>query len=254
MKLTTEWGRILRGVAITLFLACALSWAGGIANASNLYNLIAGGTHDLTTSAVIQSPLTTPDPEHDGLDVSKSPNIQLTASPYTVQTGGPTVTSTVEEGDPNNPYVNGISGSNPAALSFIFEISNPSISTGFGAFSIDGFTGWGIWYGSYVGAGTGSLLPSFVSITGTPNVIDAAFGASNTKAANSETPAVSGELVLYTNATNYGTILDPITWGSAIYSAPSYMPAVATPEPSSLVLASIATIIFGLLGCRRNRA
>jgi hypothetical protein len=105
------------------------------------------------------------------------------------------------------------------------------------------------------------LTPSpLVQLTSSPANVDLPYNNTSFVAASSSTPKVSAEVVLYTNATNYRTDLDPVTWGlvgnsmGAIYSVPSYAPAAATPEPSSLILASIGMVLFLGLGWRRRRS
>ena len=148
MKLTTKLGKSLRNAAVMAFVVCAIAASGDAANAS-LYNLIPGGSHGTTASAPITA--WTPAESVGGEHVSETKEIQLTSTPTTLFSSV-TVTSMVEQGDPNNPYVNGISGSNALSLTFIYEVSNSSTSNGMGPLSLDGFTGWGIWYGSYTGA------------------------------------------------------------------------------------------------------
>ncbi|HEX4147262.1 MAG TPA: PEP-CTERM sorting domain-containing protein [Pirellulales bacterium] len=247
MKLTTDWGRLLRGTAVVAILVCAISWTVEVANASSLPLPLTPGT-SISSAALGYAPAAAP----SETNLSEANGLQLTASPYTSEPStDTTLTAMVEEGDTHNPYVNGTAGTNPAALTFVFMLSNTNGSNGVGMLSIDGFTGWGVYYGSWVGTGTGAILPvPHVSMPlGSPSVIDVPYAASSFKS------GTSAEVVLYTNATNYGTVLDPVTWGgSAIYSAAAYMPAAATPEPSSLLLAVLGMMFFLGLGWRRRKS
>ena len=244
MKLTTEWSRSLRGIAVVVLSVCAVVWTDEAANAG-LFSLTPGGLGTPgSTHAMAVAPA-------GALAATESPYIQLTASPYTVQTGGPTLTSTVEVGDTQNPYYNAVTS--PNVLTFIFQLTNPSTTSGIGYLSVNGFTGFSVSYGTWTTSGGLTPTPIVQMTSAPPNdVIDLPYSPVTFIAANNITPKVSAEVVLYTNATTYGPVLDPITWGnSAIYSAPSYMP---TPEPSSLILASIGIISLLALGRRRAGA
>jgi len=260
MKLTREWDRPLRGAAFLALWMCALAWTGEVANAS-LFYLTSGASGSKTPLASNTSaedigwkPVPGTSPADVAFTVAESAQVQLTAFPYTVQTNGPTLTTTVEEGDPNNPFYNAVTS--PNVLSFIFQLSNPSTTTGINPLTINGFNNWSgdIAYGNWTGSGTVLPAPQVqMTAASTGGQIDIPFGASSFKAPNGSTPILSVDVVLYTNATNYVAALDPVTWGS-VYSAPSYAPAAATPEPSSMVLAAIGAVFLGLLGWRRNRA
>ena len=247
MKLTTEWCRSLRGAAVVVLVACALMWSSGAANAS-LINLTATGSHTTATAAAISWA-----PVPSGTyDAGQTSTMVLTATPSTSFPSTIQLTSTVQVDDPNNPYVNGAISSNINALTFVFQISDSNTLNGLGLLTLDGFGGFGIQYGNYTAPSSGWLSPTpLVQNTGTPTVIDVFFAASSFKASGVN-PAVSVELALYTNATKYTTVLDPVTYGgSAIYSNLAYRP---TPEPSSLILASIGITFLLGLGWRRQRA
>jgi hypothetical protein len=240
MNLTAKLGRFLRGAAIAMMVLCAQAWTGEAANAS-LFALTPNENASTTTS-ITPPPLSTYEVgiPTGGTVVAETKGIYLTNPPNT-QYSNPTVTTTVEEGDPNNPY-----GS--SALSFIFQITNAS-TTSLLLLTVPGFSNYGPEYASYTGGvGSGWVQPSAVQMTGADNIN---FVIALKEANGSSPPAVSSELVVYTNATTYAAAADPVSWPASSYHVASYVP---TPEPSSLILASTGIVFLLGLGWRRRRA
>jgi hypothetical protein len=177
------------------------------------------------------------------LVTSESVPLSLTPGNQTHGTAGGTLTTIVDRDDPLNPYVNGAAGNNPNALTFIFQVANTSGNDSISQLSINGFSAFDV----YVGSVTSSpeKVPTYI----TPTSVTLNTGFTSQIAVGGE----STQIVVETNATNYVATMDPVIITQTDEAA-SYGPAVATPEPSSLILAAIGMMFFAGLGWRRRRA
>lgn len=244
MKLTTESGRPLRRVAVMVAAACALAWSSGAANAS-LYQLSPNGLVISGSNPPANYEIGS---FNGGSVASESLGIYSNGPPAGSPLSTTTVTSIVEKGDTANPYYN--AETDPNVYTFIFQISNAT-TTNFALLTLDGFGGYGVAYGEV--AGSGWVQPVDVQMNNATGTINVNPGLK--EANGSSPPAVSVEFVLYTNATNYAVVADPVSWPSSTYHVSSYEPALApTPEPSSLILALIGMMFFLGLGWRRRQA
>ncbi|HEX4145225.1 MAG TPA: PEP-CTERM sorting domain-containing protein [Pirellulales bacterium] len=158
-----------------------------------------------------------------------------------------TLTSTVTDDDTSNPWVNGTYGSNTAALTFIFQIVNSGSSASeIQTLSLNGFTGYGI-SASFI-TGAGLTAPVLISRPngGGVDVVKFSFSPSNFGAG-----VTSTELVLQTNATQYGAASAAINGTGPLQGdAPTFMPS---PEPSGLVLLSLGALGLACVARRRAR-
>jgi hypothetical protein len=182
--------------------------------------------------------------------------VATAAIPFINSTDVGTLTTTVEQNDPSNPFFNGTDSSVTGALTFIYTLANTgTIAAGDTPFTRVTFNGYGGWLvdasfissagdtepgiitrardGSTVGANYVSLGPSF-PLTGPLNP-----GVSN---------STSMEIVLHTNATTWTNTVNPII-GATINNAASFMPA---PEPSSLALMLLGVGSLAIVRCRRR--
>jgi hypothetical protein len=173
------------------------------------------------------------------LVISESVPLSLTPGNPIIGIANGTLTTSIFRDDPLNPFA----ASNPNALTFIFQVANTSGNDTISRLSINGFSAYNIYAGSI------TLSPEIVPTTLT--LTSATLGALFTSqiAVGKE----STQLVVETNATNYVATVDPVTINQTDQAA-SYGPAVATPEPSSLILATIGMMFFVGLGWRRRRA
>ena len=230
MKLKTESGRALRASAATAIAVCALTWSAGFANAT-LYQLSPNG---LVVTGGSNPPANFEISSFNGGSVaSEDVGIYANSDPNHTQLSTPMVTSIVEKGDTANPYYNAVT--DPNVYTFIYQVTNAS-TVNFALLTLDGFGGYGVAFGEVIGSGWSQ--PVDVQMNNSAGTIN--FNPGIKEANGSSPPAVSDEIVLYTNATNYAAVADPVSWPSSTYHVSSYEPALApTPEPSSLVLAVV---------------
>jgi hypothetical protein len=227
MELTTGLGKSLRAAAAVLLSACALVWSSGAANASLLP----------PNQTLIPAPAAA---DIGGTQVATE-TVPIIYGSGSLIAG--TLTSTVDVNDPSNPFY---SPTSPGELTFIFMLaSSASSTTPINELTVNGFVSVYSVDGSYI-PGTGTTTPTYLSRSNS-GLVNFAF----------ETPSIAAgqtsmTLVLHTNATQY-TNANPIAaiiGNAGIANAPTYMPA---PEPSSLILASIGTVLVLGVGWRRHQ-
>jgi len=215
---------------VAVFVACALAWSSGAANAS----LLASG------ATIAASPAA----DAGGTQLAQDLTESITPNGPAGLVG--TLTSTATDDDASNPWVNGTYGSNPAALTFVFQIANSGSSASeIQTLSLNGFTGYGI-SASFI-TSAGLTAPVLISRPngGGVDVVKFSFSPSNFGAG-----VTSTELVLQTNATEFAAASAAINGTGPLQgNAPTFMPA---PEPSSLVLLSLGAM--GLASVARRRA